>query len=214
MYRMLGNFTGWVRHVPPCPPKRTISGRRDQLVTNTMNNVFQLRFEKSCIVQVLSGEMGKFVDINSSQSIFNEIIEGIFEFKTLQNGNTVMTFDSVSIKRFSIIFAFFRNKSWRLRLRMVVTTSNGIIAFPMTKTLFTTDGKIEIPQEFRTNTVLMFGLHSEADEINLALRVFANSTGLINENHFNGYECAMKWNKREDTMNVPDCLWQKNVCSA
>lgn len=130
----------------------------------------------------------------------------MFGFKSNQNGQTVMTFESVSIKRFSVIFAFFLKKSWRLRLRLVVTLEHGIIAFPMTKTLFINNGKIEIPKEFEQNTMLLLGVHSEANEIDMPLRVYANVNGLLNENNFNGYECSIQWNRREDTMNVPDRL--------
>lgn len=195
-------------HVLPCPPKRTISGRREQLITSTMNKVFQLRFEEDCHIKVLNGDTGKFIDVRPGTSFFNEVIEGIFSFKATPNNRSVLTFDAVSIKRFSMVFGFFYKKAWRLRLRLVVTTTNGIVGFPMTKTMFMNDGKFEVPKEFQTNTVLLFGLHTQSDAINLALRVFANTTGYTHET-FGGYTCELKWDRRHDTIDVPDCLQSK-----
>lgn len=56
-----------------------------------------------------------------------------------------MSFDATSIKRFAIVFAVFIRNSWKLRLRLVITLKTGIVAFPLTKTLFVDDGCVEIP---------------------------------------------------------------------
>lgn len=65
----------------------------------------------------------------------------------------MMSYDAVSIKRFSIVFGFYHKKAWRLRIRLVVTTSIGIILFPVTKTLFIENGKFQVPEDYRANTV-------------------------------------------------------------
>lgn len=196
-------------HVRPCPPKLTISDERELILSDATSKVFQMRFGKDCHIQVLDGDIGKFVDIYSGKSFFNEIV-GIFNFKTFPNNSNLLTFETSSIKRFSVIFAFFHKKAWRLRLRLVITTTNGIIAYPLTKTLFITDGKIELPNEFQANTALLIGIHTTADAANFALRVYANTTGYIHET-FNGYECGLTWDRKSDTISIPDCLKTNNL---
>lgn len=154
----------------------------------------------------MNSDTGEFVPVRRGDLFINDVVEGIFRFGETNSGNTVMTYEAVSIKPFSIVFGFYHKKAWRLRFCLVVSQSNGIILFPMTKTLFIDDEKIQVPAEMRGNTALVFGFHSKADAINLAFRVFANNTGYVNENPFNGYEGDIVWNRSSDTITYPDCI--------
>lgn len=168
-----------------------------------MTTIFQLRFDQNCSIQFL--EQGEFRSVYPGLKLHNEVIGGIFSFKTLQSGRTVMTLDAVSIKRIAIVFAFWHKHCWRVRFRLVVSTSNGMVAFPLTRTLFLDDGKIQMPTDFKHNTALFLGLHSEADLNTLALRVFANANGVIDAMNFNGYETNISWSKL-DVLSIPDEL--------
>lgn len=191
-------------HINPCPPRYTKSAPRENILSNAMTTVFKIRFGNR-VVKVLNNETKMFVDAFSSSSFMNDIIEGVFSFKKLNSG-TVMTYAAISIKRFSIIFAVFLRNSWRLRLRLVVTLKNGILGFPLTKILFVDNGRVEVPKEYQHNTVLLLGIHS-TDDIELAIRVFANSNGLNitgPSGEFNGYTSEINWNRNGDSLSLPD----------
>lgn len=194
-------------HTNPCPPRHTISVPRENIFSKTMTTVFKIRLANpSYVLKVMNSETNMFMDVSSGLSLFNDIIEGVFSFKTFDSGSTVMTFEATSIKRFSIIFAVFIRNSWRLRLRLVITLKTGIIGFPLTKILYVDNGRIEIPKEYRTNTVLFFGIHA-TDDIQLAVRVFANSSGLniLGPNgEFRGYFGEIKWDRNNDSISLPD----------
>lgn len=138
--------------------------------------------------------------------LHNDVVEGIFSFKRLASGRTVMTFDAISLKRFAMIFAFWHKGSWRIRFRLVVTTNNGMIVFPLTKTVYMNNGQPQVPEDYKVNTTLFFALHSEADVNKIAMRIFANATGNISSGQFNGYESAVEWSKVTDTLSTPDEL--------
>lgn len=190
-------------HISPCAPLRSISPRRKHMYSDTMTTVFQLRFDQQCSIQIFDSEHRVFFNVDPGLKLHNDIIEGIFSFKKLQSDQTVMSYNAVSIKRFAIVFAFWYNDAWRVRFRLVITSSNGLVAFPLTKTLFIDDDEILMPSEYKTNTVLFFGLHSEAEVNKLALRIWANSSGVISTTHgFNGYETTVQWSKKTDRVTI------------
>lgn len=190
-------------HQNPCPPKYTISAPREHILSSSMMPILKLKSLKAKMM-VFDHERSTFIEVDDQLSFINDIIDGIFTFKTFESGDTVMTFEASSIKRFSIIFAVLYKNAWRLRLRLVVTLNNGVIGFPMTKTLFVQNDSIQFPEEFRPNTVLMLGLHSDND-IKLALRVFANANGadIIKDGEFNGFSAIIKWDCHADKLEIP-----------
>lgn len=120
----------------------------------------------------------------------NDVVEGIFSFDTHTNGKKIMTFKATAIKRFSIILAFWHNRAWRIRSRIVVSLTNGVVAFPLTKMLFNENGRVFVPDEYKLNTVLFMGMHTLTNEVNASLRIYANASGtnIVKANgNFNGY---------------------------
>lgn len=65
-------------HGPPCPPLRTISPRREHILSDTMTNVFKIRFESEVMIHVLNSDMREFVQVGPGDSFFNEMVRGIF----------------------------------------------------------------------------------------------------------------------------------------
>lgn len=53
-----------------------------------------------------------------------------------------------------------RSQVWRLRFPAVVTKQNGLILFPVHKTLHAEGGRITVPEEFRMNTIAVIGLEA------------------------------------------------------
>lgn len=127
----------------------------------------------------------------------------MFSFKKTTNGRKILTYSATAIKRFSIIIAFWHKSAWRIRTRIVVSLTNGVIAFPLTKTLFMENGRIFAPNEYKSNTALFIGLHSPADEIKLVLRVYANANGkdIFKSDQFNGYTANIRWTR------LPEEIW-------
>lgn len=178
-----------------------------------MITVIQIKFVSSRYsVQVLNSETKAFVHVEENLKLFNDVIEGVFSFKSDSDGRKIMTYKSTSMHRFSIVFAYFHKNAWRLRLRLVVTTNNGVKAFPMTKTLYLEDGRVEIPREFKTNSVLFIGLHSDTENIETAVRVHANSSGcnILNDGIFTGHVGTIEWNRDNDMIIFPAIF---NACN-
>lgn len=190
-------------HVSPCPPCNTISPLRSSISSTTMTPVIKIRFENPlCSVQVLNKEINRFVDVHPNLKMLNEVIEGIFHFNTIGRGRKVMTFEAASMKRFSIIFAFLHKHSRKLRLRMVISLKNGVVAFPLTKTLFLDKGNIDVPKEYNANTALFIGLHTQSDDIQFTVRAYANAAGrnIISNGKFNGLEAHVHWDRTKDAI--------------
>lgn len=168
-----------------------------------MSRLFQIRFEKpEHKIKVLNNDIGAFVDIDADMIFNNDVIEGIFTFKVLASGKKVMSFDAVSLKRFSILFAFCVKNTWRIRLSLVFTTKQGVLGFRVTKALFTEeDGRLKVPKTWEGNTVLFFGIQSENDDVDMTMRIHANKT----------YEAEISWDCLRDEIYLSDNLKPSNA---
>lgn len=198
-------------HANPCPPVHTASGLRDSIYASTMKRIFQIRFEDCHSVQVLDEGVNRFVHVGSETKLINDIVEGMFSFKTLR-GKNLMTFEAAAMKRFCIIFAFWHKDSWRIRQRLVISLTNGLVCFPLTKTMFIENGLIKVPNDYKANTVLLLGIHTPNKELNMKVRVYANNTGKnICTPDFNGYQGDITWDKENDVIRVSDNLLSKNA---
>lgn len=199
-----------VGHINPCPPRNTFSAPRENLLSLPMALIFKIK--TSSAMKILND--GRFMDASPGLQLTNDIVEALFSFHTLSCGSTMMTCEASSIKRFSIVFAVFHRNAWRLRLRLIVTLKTGIIGFKLTKTLYVDNERVMIPPEYQTNTVLIFGLHSRAENIAFDLRAYANSTGsqFINENgQFQGSSVHVIWNRNSDTVEIPNDILGPNA---
>lgn len=193
-------------HVSPCSPSRTISPLRRTMYSEKLANVLDLRFQKDSVVQFLDTDQLKFVRVNAPMTLLNDVIEGMFSLQETTS-HTMLCYKAVSIKRSSIVVGFWKNGAWRLRLRLVVSTKNGLMAFPLTKTLYLDNGKILIPTKYKANTALFIGLHSEEEVNRIGLRIWANDFGHVNEpGNFNGYTAHIDWSKNEDELTIPNQL--------
>lgn len=188
-------------HLPPCPPKCTISRLRKDAYSHKMDRVLQIRFENPRNhIQVLNNEIGNFIDVYGDTMFNNEVIEGIFTFKELPSGKKLLSFDSVTINRFAILFAFLHKGSWRVRLSLVLTTQNGVLGFKATSTLYAHDQKFQVPKNWIGNTVLFFGIRSNNEDIDMTLRIHAAEM----------YEAQVSWDHLHDDVLLSDNLIPTN----
>lgn len=225
-------------HLNPCPPINTISCFRSTIYANTMTRVFQLLFDnpdysiqlldKASFVEVTQGKqfVGGFLCIQivvivlsnnnvqiTDTKMISDVIEGMFSFKKTKNGKKIMTFSATSIKRFSIIIAFWHKNSWRMRTRLVASLTNGLIAFPLTKKIFMENGRISLPSEYVNNTALFIGIHAPTDVINLCLRIYANANGknIYEFEKFNGYSAKIEWSRLRDEIWLSENLHSRSA---
>lgn len=194
-------------HISPCPPRNTISCLRDNIYSQETTLLFQIRFENpNQNIQILNN--GAFEDVDSNTTMMNDVIEGIFTFKTVTSGRKVMTLNAVSMKRFSILFCFCNKNKWRARFAIIFSTKNGVLGFKMTKKLFKAeDGQFYVPNSWKASTVLCFGVHSSNNDIDMTLRINANDTGI----NINPFEAQVSWDCLRDEINLSDNLKSQNA---
>lgn len=184
-------------HLPPCPPQNTRSIMRSDIYCRQLMRLLQIRFDNpKNKIQVLNNDSGAFVDVTQDTVFNNEIIEGMFTFKVLDNGRTVLTFDSISMNRFAILFAVLVKNVWRVRFCLVMTTIDGALCFQVTKRLFANNDRFEVPQNWKNNCVLFFGIRPNNEDVNITLRVHA----------CNPYEAKISWKHLRDECSFSDDL--------
>lgn len=183
-------------HLSPCAPLFTVSTLKDNCYARRMHRLFDLRFESpNYDIKVLRSH--QFIDVVDQMVLNNETLEGIFTFKKVLSGKRVISFDTISAKRFAILFAFCRNNAWRLRLCLMFTTQNGVLGFKATKTMYADANGFEVPPAWKASTALLFGIqHGGNNDIDISVRVHTQSM----------YECQLSYDWARDEMNLSDEL--------
>lgn len=131
-------------------------------------------------------------------------IDGVFKIRSV-NGKTILEFDATFLKRFTVAVAYFVEGHWRLRYRLLVTHQQGVLFFPIHKTLENRNGVYRAPPEFDDNTVLIIGIATVEVESNVTIRIYANELGRI-DNVFNGNVGTVKFNTFLDSACTSDNL--------
>lgn len=148
--------------------------------------------------------------MNSRITLINDIVEGVITFTTKESGKTVMSFDTTTIKRFCILFAFRYRNSWRIRFALVITTKYGAMGFRITKTLRADEhGRFCIPKSWEQNTVLLFGIQPNNNDVHITMRIFANDNGL----NIEPYESQLSWDFQDDHTIMSNELLPTNAMS-
>lgn len=142
--------------------------------------------------------------MENGASIHTHAINGVFEVRSVQ-GKLVIGFNATMLKRFSIAVAYFTEGLWRLRYRLIVTHQDGVLCFPLYKTLKEQNGVYHIPAEYDINTALVIGIDTAELESEVKLRIYANESGSIEKN-FNGYDGTVKFDKFLDKAHCSESL--------
>lgn len=144
-------------------------------------------------------------------SVHAHAVNGVFEIQSMKN-KSVITFNSSSIKRFSVAVAYIVDGLWRLRYRIVVTLQDGILCFPLYSTIGNRNGVCRVPKECDLNTVLIIGIATEKEKSDVTLRIYANELGCI-EDDFNGYKGTVTFDAFLDKALISESLQQKTYAN-
>lgn len=128
---------------------------------------FRLAREESdlCFLNI---DSGAFEPINSHINMFSAAVDSILTFKQTDNYN-VVSFESSAFKRFSVAIAIFLNGGWRLRYRLVTTTTNGVLVFKLKSTMNLHNGKFIPPESL--NTIAVYGIRPKHNNFKMMLRI-------------------------------------------
>lgn len=183
-------------HVTPCAPINTISIRRKNILAKNCFPMFSMKVNSVNDIFYLNSSDGKFIPIQKSK-LLSPSTDGFFSFSSSENFN-FMSYTSSQYHRFSVIFAILINGLWRLRLNAVTTAKSGLKLFKLTSTLSKIDGLFKIPSGYALQNVLLVGIKPKnIDALELDFKIYANSTGIISLDPFDGYFCNVKFNNEK-----------------
>lgn len=199
-YCLVVSFDG-KDHLPPCKPLDSISSFRPNVYAIQPVELFTINVVKSSNwFNIFDFETKHFDVVKGNIKYLSAVTEGIFEFTMNDNGERLLRYSGVSMKRFSILVAVFVAKQWRFRLRILVTEDRGLLCFPMRTTFDSIDGKFIIPHGCEYNTPIIVGIGSTSDQFKLKFKVSASPNGKIIDttNFFNGYISEVNWIREID----------------
>lgn len=122
-------------------------------------------------------------------------IDGIFIIRNDTSGNYEVDFNAVSLKKFSLAVAYYYEDNWQLKYCIKITPKDGVQCFPLS--------------ELNMTTALVLGIDTQQEQSTLNVRVFANTSGLINNgngNEFNGYHANVEYNRISQSLIISDTL--------
>lgn len=170
------NGTG---HQSPCYPENTVSCFRSDVYASSLIELFTIRFaDTETNLFNFDNSNQEFSPLTDKFKYLSPSREGIFTASKTLTGNRTITYEASSVKRFSIIFAVFKDNRWRFRFRALFSPTDGILCFPMYKTFYNQGRSLVIPDEFKFNTVLVIGLNSPNIEFKVNFKVFCQSEAL------------------------------------
>lgn len=167
--------------------------------------LFEMKIAAEDALLVLNKSTGIF-EAKFNAQILAHAAHGIFTITKNENGRKIVRFDVTKLFRSSIVIACFSEGAFRLRCRIVVTETGGLLCFPLHKTFENVNGVYTMPDEFIGNTVLVLGIASISNESTILLRVYANETGYLNELLFNGYQGEIKYDRTKDQVVIGNTL--------
>lgn len=194
-------------HTSPCRPNGEIVRFRTDIYAEEPSTVFKMRFAMGGDeVYYLNYGTQRFETIIGKELHAHEV-DGVFLARKIDEKD-VIEFHATSLNRFSVAIAFFSEGEWRLRGRILITLDDGILCFPLFRTLEKEVGNdndtYKIPSHFEKNTVLILGVKT-ADESIINIRAFANQTGLVSSAS-DGYLGKITWNRFLDKIKISDSM--------
>lgn len=186
------NGTG---HSTPCYPTHTVSSFRSDVYALSPTTLFAMRFPQGKIFS-FDKASGQFIEVEDDFKLLSAATEGMFSASKTVDGLRCIFYDAISIKRFSIMFAVRNQSRWRFRFRAMLSATDGLLCFPMRKTFYNNGHLLQFPEEFSLNTVLIIGIDSPDEEINVNFKVLTNSD--------DRYVGKVIYSKKKDAVKISD----------
>lgn len=188
-------------HENPCQYTNKISLIRKDILSNNALTLYQMGYSNSD-VKAYYLDNGQFVPVVTRTKLVSPPAEAIITFQNIDNqARQFIVFKQASFQRCSVLIAVLDStKVWRLRLRLVVSSCHGVLAFKLTRTVATLNGKIVVPKNFQNNTVAFFGFEATEgrDDFYIDISVHANGNGQMSATRFDGYTSHIGYNVLED----------------
>lgn len=125
----------------------------------------------------------KFEMIFDDKLLLSPSTDGLISFR--RNSNmSIASYASGCFKRFSVIIATFSENSCRLLFRVETSARHGLQWFKLDLELPATNGCIVLPVQYNLSIVMVLGTDQKL--LRVGFRIYANETGAIDYQNFNG----------------------------
>lgn len=159
---------------------------RTRVYAATPTPLFELRFQGE--PYFLDENTNEFLPIHHGHILLSQQIDGYFHFN--KNLDFAASYLCTSIKKFSIVVASLSQQNqWYLLFRVEITASHGLKFYKLDFALDSNNGRIVIPSEYNLNTALFLGI-ANIQSLWMDFYVFANTSGEIDYENFNGYKVS------------------------
>lgn len=159
---------------------------RTDVYATTPRPLFELRFQGE--PYFLDENSNEFLPIHDGHLSLSPQIDGYFRFN--KNGYFAASYLCTSIKHFSIVVASLsQTNQWHLLFRVEINATHGLKFYKLDFALDSNNGRIVIPSEYNLNTALFLGV-ANIQSLWMDFYVFANTSGEIDYENFNGYEVS------------------------
>lgn len=190
-------------HSSSCLVKKFITSVNMNINAEKPMAMVKMRFENPYDQVFAFNKMtGAFEVWEDRTQIHAHEVNSIFGIRKINDKKTV-DIEATILNRFSIAVTYFVDGAWRLRYRIVMTQSDGVIFFPMRSTMENRTGLIHLPNNFTLNTALVIGVKAHEDMSTIKLRVYAGSF----DRDF--YEASIQFDQFYDKANASDRLLAK-----
>lgn len=185
-----------------------IKSFRYDLYAKRAFSVLNLQIDWKDDLFVLNKATGEFQKItfgpleSQTKLIHAHPVDGVFIIRRDTSGHYEVNFNAVSLNKFSLAVAYYYEDTWQFKYCIKITPKNGVQCLPLSQ-VFT------IPSELDMTTALVLGIGTQQQQSTLNVRVFANTSGLINNgngNEFNGYHANVEYNCISQSLIISDTL--------
>lgn len=136
--------------------------------------VFQLRLQNAeSDFSVFDAKETKMKRINGTKHFFSHFANGCFIIEKDNYNQSLLTFLSSSLNKFSIVFVIKIDGLWRFRGGIIATEDIGVIGYPLHTTFEMAPNELSFPEKFHKNTVMIIGIDTMKNDFSMSLKVFA-----------------------------------------
>lgn len=140
------------------------------------NVIFKLRLEDTDDgFSVFHPAGGTIKRVQKTESFLSDYANGYFVFDKNEFNQNLLTFNSSSVKKVSIVFVFKIDGFWRFQGGLIVTEDIGIIGYTLHTTFEMAPRVFNYPIKFDKNTVMIIGIDTKKTSVTMKLKVFADS---------------------------------------
>lgn len=176
-------------HINPCRPVNTISDIRTNLLASNALTLLQINYPVNDVdVMYMAHDASSFKMFTHNVKLVSVPAESLLTFREIDTNTNAIAVKQYRYKRCSILIVVLdKSNMYRVRFLLVFTPIHGVLVFSYSTTPNMRNGLLEIPAQFTKNTIVILLLKPKNENFYIALNVFANETGRIDLNPFNGY---------------------------